>query len=112
MKLSALIGAAIVLFATTAFAYDLTYLSPIKAKETKAIKVDLPAGKLKVEVFSDDSDSKFNCQFTTIYGGIVFEQTNVVKCSVNVDVQNDTTMTATVTNLGKDTQAKIWVHNP
>lgn len=110
MKLSALFGVAIVLFSTVASAYDLTYLGPIKSRETKSVKVELPVGKLAIDVSSDDSDTKFNCQFSSAYG-IMFEQNNVAKCSANVSVTSDTSMTVSVTNLSKDTHYKIWVHN-
>jgi hypothetical protein len=112
MKLSALFGVAIVFISATALAYDLTYLGPIKAKETKAVKVELPAGKMAVEVTSDDADTRFNCQFVGSTYGVVFEQNNVAKCFTNVNVQSDTIMTVNVTNLGKESSYKIWVHDP
>lgn len=111
MKLSALFGVAIVFLSATALAYDLTYLGPIKAKETKVIKVELPAGKLAVDVTSDDEGTHFNCQFASTYGGVVFEQNNVTKCVANVNTQSDTSMTVSVTNLGKDSSYKIRVHD-
>jgi hypothetical protein len=111
MKLTSLLGAALVLFATTAFAHDLTYFGPIKAKETKTVKVDLPAGKLTIEVTSSGTDTKFNCQFSSSYGGVVFEQLNVTKCLGNVVAQSDSSMNLTVTNLGKDSDYRIWVHD-
>lgn len=111
MKLSSLIGAAIVLVATTAFAYDLTYLGPIKAHETKSVKVDLPAGKLTVEVYSTFPETRFNCDFSTNYGSVVFVQRNTPRCVGNVVMQSDASMTVSVTNLGKDSEYKIWVHD-
>lgn len=111
MKLSALFGVAIVFLSATALAYDLTYLGPIKAKETKAVRVDLPTGKLAVEVTSDDEVTRFNCQFASTYGGVVFEQNNVARCFTNVNTQSDTSMTVSVTNLGKDSSYKIRVRD-
>jgi hypothetical protein len=112
MKLTSLtLGAAFVLLATTAFAHDLTYLGPIRAKETKTVKVDLPPGKLTIEVTSSGTNTKFNCQFSTNYGGVVFEQLNVSKCLGNVVVQSDSSINVGVTNLGSDSDYRIWVHD-
>lgn len=111
MKLSALLGAAIVLFSTFALAHDLTYMGPIKAGETKTVKVEVPSGRLTVEVFSSFPDTKFNCQFQSGYAGIIFEQTNTSKCVGKIVNQSDTTMSVSVKNLGKDSDYKIWVHD-
>jgi len=111
MKISTIIGAAILLISSTALAHDLTYMGPIKANETKNVKIELPTGKLTVEVFSSSTETKFNCQFQSGYGGIVYEQTNVYKCITHVATQSDTTMTVSVKNLGKDSDYKIWVHD-
>src|SRR5579864_7852264 len=107
MKLSALFGVAIVFISATALAYDLTYLGPIKAKETKVVKVDLPTGKLAVDVTSDDAATRFNCQFSSSYGGVVFEQNNVAKCTMTATMQSDTSMNVSVTNLTADSSYKI-----
>lgn len=111
MKLSLLFGLAVALISTTALAYDLTYLGPIKAKETKVVRVDLPIGKLSVEVTSSNAETRFNCQFSSSYGGVVFEQNNVAKCVSNVVTQGDTSMNVSVSNLGRDSDYKIWVHD-
>ena len=111
MKLTHLLGAAIVLFASTASAHDLTYTGPIKEHETKNIKVELPAGKLTVEVFSSGGDTKFNCSFATSYAGVVFVQNNTPKCVGNVVMTSDSSMMVTVTNLSKESDYKIWVHD-
>lgn len=111
MKLSTLFGAALVLFSTAALAHDLTYMGPIKANETKNVKVELPAGKLTVEVFSSSPETKFNCQFQTGYGSPVFEQTNTSRCVGRLVNQSDTTMSVSVRNLGRDSDYKIWVHD-
>ena len=110
MKLTSLLGVAVVLLATTAFAHDLTYLGPIRSRETKTVKVDLPPGKLTIEITSSGTDTKFNCQFSASYG-IVFEQLNVIKCLGNVVTQSDSSMNVSVTNLGKDSDYRIWVHD-
>lgn len=111
MKLSALFGVAIVFLSATALAYDLTYLGPIKSKETKSVKVELPTGKFAVEVSSEDAATRFNCQFTSSYGGVTFEENNVAKCFTNVVTQNDTSMTVNVTNLTADSSYRIWVRD-
>jgi hypothetical protein len=111
MKISALFGAAIVLFSAVAFAHDLTYTGPIKAGETKTVRVEIPVGKMTIEVFSSFPDTKFNCQFQSGYGGIVFEQTNTSRCVGRTIVQSETTMGVSVHNLGKDADYKIWVHD-
>ncbi len=111
MKFTSLLGVSLVLFATTAFAHDLTYVGPIKTGETKNVKVELPVGKLTVEVYSSFPDTKFNCQFQAGYGGIVFEQTNTSRCVSRVVIQSETTMSVSVKNLSKDADYKIWVHD-
>ncbi len=111
MKISSIIAAAILLVTTTALAHDLTYMGPIKANETKTVKVEIPSGRLTVEVYSSSPDTKFNCQFQTGYGGIVFEQTNTSRCVGRLVNQSDATMSVSVRNLGKDSDYKIWVHD-
>ena len=111
MKISAILGAAILLVSSVALAHDLTYLGPIKANETKTVRVDLPAGKLMVEVFSSSPETKFNCQFQSGYGGVIFEQTGVSKCVSKTVTQSDTSIMVSVKNLGKDSDYKIWVHD-
>lgn len=111
MKFPAIITAAILLVSATALAHDLTYLGPIKANETKSVKVELPIGKLTVEVYSTSPDTKFNCQFQSGYGGIVFEQTNTSRCVGRIVTQSESTMSVSVKNLGKDSDYKIWVHD-
>ena len=111
MKISTIFATAILLVSTTALAHDLTYLGPIKAKETKSVKVELPVGKLTVEVYSSFPDTKFNCQFQAGYGGVVFEQTNVSRCVSKLTIRSETTMSVSVQNLGKDSDYKIWVHD-
>lgn len=111
MKIFTTIAASILLFSSAAFAHDLTYMGPIKANETKTVKVELPAGKLTVEVFSSSSDTNFNCQFQSGYSSVVFEQTNTRKCTIGVSNNSDNTMTVSVKNLGKDSDYKIWVHD-
>ena len=111
MKLPSIIAAAILFVSATALAHDLTYLGPIKANETKTVKIELPPGKLTVEVFSSSPETKFNCQFQTGYGSPVFEQTNTSRCVGRLVNQSDTTMGVSVKNLGKDSDYKIWVHD-
>ena len=111
MKLPALFGTALILFSTVALAHDLTYMGQIKASETKTVRVELPAGKLTVEVFSSSPETKFNCQFQSGYGSVVFEQTNTPRCVGKVVIQSDTTLHVSVKNLGKETDFKIWVHD-
>lgn len=111
MKLSSIIGATILFISAVALAHDLTYLGPIKANETKNVKVELPAGKLAIEVFSSSPETKFNCQFQSGYGGVVFEQTNTPRCVGKVVIQSDNSMIVSVKNLGKDSDYKIWVHD-
>jgi hypothetical protein len=103
--------AAVILLATTVFAHDLSYLGPIKAGATKTVKVDLPAGRLTVEVTSSSAETKFNCQFSYSYGGVVDEQRDTHKCLRNFLVQSDSSMSVSVTNLGKESDYKIWVHD-
>lgn len=111
MKITALFGAAVLLFATSVLAYDLTYMGPIKSKETKTVRVELPSNsKLTVEVFST-YDTKFTCQFSASYGGVVFEQPNTDRCVLNLNTTTDTSMTVGVSNLGKDADYRIWVHD-
>lgn len=111
MKFTALFGAALALFSTVALAHDLTYMGPIKANETKSVKVELPAGKLTVEVFSSSPETKFNCQFQSGYGSVVFEQTNTHRCVGKVVTQSESTLNVSVKNLGMDSDYKIWVHD-
>lgn len=111
MKFTAIFAAAILFVSATALAYDLTYLGPIKANETKTVKVELPTGKLTVEVYSTSPDTKFNCQFQSGYGGIVFEQTDTHRCVGRLVTQSESSMSVSVKNLGKDSDYKIWVHD-
>jgi len=110
MKFSAMFTAAILLVSATALAHDLTYMGPIKSNETKNVKVELPAGKLAIEVYSTSPDTKFNCQFQATYG-VVFEQLNTSRCVGRTVTQSDTTLNVSVHNLGKDSDYKIWVHD-
>ena len=111
MKFSTLFGVAALTFATSALAHDLTYMGPIKSKETKSVRVEIPGNsKLAVEVFST-YDTKFNCQFSASYGGVIFEQTDTARCVTKVTTSSDTSMTVNVTNLGKDADYRIWVHD-
>jgi|SRR5579885_628846 len=112
MKITSLFAAAALLVAVPALAYDLTYMGPIKAKETKSIKVHLPDGKSQVEVWA--SDAKINCQFATAtYGGVVIEQNAVARCNIIPIVKGDTDIVVSVTNLeNKDSDYRIWVHDP
>lgn len=111
MKISAIIGAAILLVSSVAFAHDLTYLGPIKSNETKNVRVELPAGKLTIEVYSSSPETKFNCQFQSGYGSAVLEQTNTYRCVSKFVTQSDTTLMVSVKNLSKDSDFKIWVHD-
>lgn len=111
MKITTMIGAAILFVSSVALAHDLTYLGPIKANETKNVKVELPTGKLTIEVTSSSPETRFNCQFQSGYGGVVFEQTNTDKCIGKTVTQSDTSLTVSVKNLGKDSDYKIWVHD-
>jgi hypothetical protein len=114
MKLSSLFVVAALCVAAPALAYDLTYLGPIKAKETKSIKVHLPEGKSKVEIWSPSDNGKVTCQFgTATYGGVVVEQSNVSRCVILPAVSSETDITVSVTNLeNKDSDYRIWVHDP
>jgi hypothetical protein len=114
MKLSSLLAAAVLLVAGTALAYDLTYLGPIKTKETKTVKVRLPDGKSKIEVWSPSGNGKVTCRFATAtYGGVVVEQSNVDRCIILPIVSGETDITVSVTNLeNKDSDYRIWVHDP
>lgn len=111
MKFTAIIAAALLFVSATAMAHDLTYFGPIKANEIKNVKVELPIGKLTIEVFSSSPETKFNCQFQSGYGGVVFEQTDTHRCIGKTVTQSDTSLTVTVKNLGKDSDYKIWVHD-
>ncbi len=111
MKISALFGVAVALLSTVALAHDLTYMGPIKANETKTVKVELPAGKLTIEVYSSSPSTKFNCQFQSGYGSVVFEQANTYRCVGRVLIQSDSTLNVSVKNLGADSDYKIWVHD-
>lgn len=110
MKFYGIITATILLVSATALAHDLTYMGPIKSNETKNVKVELPAGKLAIEVYSTSPDTKYNCQFQVAYG-VVFEQTNTSRCVGKTVTQSDTTLNISVKNLGKDSDYKIWVHD-
>lgn len=111
MKFPAIITAAILFVSATAFAHDLTYLGPIKANETKNVRVELPVGKITVEVYSSSPDTKFNCQFQTGYGGVVSEQVDTHRCVSRFVTQTDATLSVSVKNLGNDSDYKIWVHD-
>lgn len=112
MKLISSIVLAALLVAVPAFAYDLSYIGPIKAKETKSVNVFLPDGKSRVDVSSGGAATKFNCKFQTAsYGGVVLEQNNTAKCSILPVVRGDTQIVVTLTNLGSDSDYKIWVHD-
>ena len=111
MKLISLLTVAALCVAVPALAYDLTYMGPIKAKESKTIKVHLPDGKSQVEVWTD---GKISCSFATAsYGGVTVEQNDVARCNLVPVVSGETDVTVKVTNLeSKDTQYRIWVHDP
>lgn len=112
MKLTNLLIAAVLTFASSALAYDLSYLGPIKAKETKSIKVHLPVGKTQIEVWSPSDGGKITCRFGTSLYGVVLEQSNTAKCTINPVVKDETDMTVDVTNLeNKDSDYRIWVHD-
>lgn len=111
MKFSSLFVIAGLLIAAPALAYDLTYMGPVKAKETKTVKVHLPDGKSQIEVWTDDG--KVSCQFaTSTYGGVVVEQNEVSRCNIVPVVKGETDIMVSVTNLGKDSNYRIWVHDP
>lgn len=100
---------AILLVTVPAFAHDLTYYGPLKAKETKAINVDLPAGKLTIEIFST-TGSKLDCRFVAL--GVAFEQNNTPKCTVNLNVASTGHIEVQVYNPeNKESDYKIWVHD-
>ena len=112
MKISSILLLSILLISGSASAYDLTYLGPIKAHETKNVRVDIPSGQSTIEVFSSSKDTKFNCEFTSSYGGFVFEQKNTDKCLANLKSQSESSLIIQLTNLGNDSDYKIWVHDP
>lgn len=109
MKYISTIILAILLVTTPAFAHDLTYYGPLKAKESKSVNVDLPAGKLTIEVFST-TGAKLDCKFVAL--GVAFEQNNSPKCLVNVNVVSTGHIAVEVSNPeNKESDYKIWVHD-
>lgn len=113
MKFINLIVLAALCITTPALAYDMSYIGPIKSKETKSIKVHLPDGKSRIEVWSPNGNGKLTCKFATAsYGGMEFEQTNTTKCVINPLVKNNLEIIISITNLeNKDSDWRIWVHD-
>jgi hypothetical protein len=112
MKLSLLIGAAILFLSGTAIAHDMTYLALAKPHETKQMSVDLPAGKSVVEVWSEDH-SKISCTFVQrATGEVVYEATNVDRCIGNAKLTLPVIITMRITNHeDKDAYLRVWVRD-
>ena len=72
--------ATILLITVTAFAYDMTYLTSVKAHSTTQMSVDLPSGKSVTEVWAV-GDEKINCTFIDKgTGNIAYQAKDTQKC--------------------------------
>jgi len=111
MKLVSLATVAVLFLALPA--YDMSYMGPIKAKETKQVKIHLPSGRSTVEVWEPTDNGKLDCKFaTSAYSGIEVEQDNTNKCIISFDVKDDTDYMVKISNLEvKDSNWRIWVHD-
>jgi hypothetical protein len=75
-----------ILISALAFAkQDLTLIGHLQPKETKTSTLNLTPGKLHIEVYSTDHQSKLSCQFIDADSGLVsVEQKDVTRCVGNL----------------------------
>jgi len=112
MKLFTPILTAILLFSATALAYDMTYLSSVKAHTTRQVNVDLPSGKSTVEVWATGNE-KITCTFIDKgTGNVAYESKDTQRCVGNANLSLPVTMLAKVSNNGdKDIDIRIQVRD-
>ena len=61
MKMTSLFGLAVVCLATSAFAYDWTYILPVKANHRDGMRVELPSGNSSVTARANN-DKFISCK--------------------------------------------------
>jgi hypothetical protein len=112
MKFPSIIATAILFLSGTALAYDMTYMSSLKANQTKQVTVELPSGKSTVEVWATDNE-KISCQFIDRgTGNVAYESSDTQRCVGRADLSLPAHMLAKITNNGnKDLDFRIWVHD-
>lgn len=112
MKFPTIIATAILFLSATAMAYDQTYLSRIKATQTREVLVELPNGKSTVEVWGTDKEN-ISCTFIDRgTGNVAYESKDTQRCVGRADLSLPAHMLAKITNNGnKDLDVRIWVHD-
>jgi hypothetical protein len=83
MKIASLFGVAIVCLATSAMAYDMTYIVPVKAHHTESSRVELPSGSSSVIVRSGDKTISCSVTDTATGNPAAPDQSNVTACYFN-----------------------------
>ena len=84
MKMTSLFGLAVVCLATSAFAYDWTYILPVKANHRDGMRVELPSGNSSVTARANN-DKFISCKVMDAATGnpAAPDQDNVQVCHFN-----------------------------
>src|SRR5208282_3386996 len=84
MKMTSLFGVAVVCLATSAFAYDMTYILPVKAGHFDSSRVELPEGNSSVTVRASN-EKNISCRVTDAATGnpAAPDQNEVKTCYFN-----------------------------
>jgi len=112
MKISAAFGLSVFLLASTATAYDTTYMAHLHGHETMQMDIDLPEGKSTTEVWGTGNET-ISCTFIDLgNGNIAYKIKNVKRCVGVVNLDRPTHVSANITNNNNDDlDFKIWVHS-
>lgn len=98
MKIVSLVGIAVICLASTAFAYDMSYLCSVKPHESHVGQINLPAGKSTVRVTATDYKN-ITCRFIDPgTGNNAFLATNVPVCLANANLTLPRRLIVKITN--------------
>lgn len=112
MKFPAIIAASILFLSSVAYAYDMTYLSGVKAHDTKQVLVEIPQGKHTVEIWGTDGEMISCTLIDRGTGNVAYKADNVQRCVGRADLSLPANVLAKITNNGnKDLEFRIWVHD-
>lgn len=112
MKFPTILGAAVLFIASTAMAYDMTYMSSLNPRETKSVAINLPAGKSMTEVWGTNGET-ISCTFIDPgTGNAAYQAKNVQRCVGRADLSLPSNLTVKITNSDmKSFEFRIWVHD-